>query len=113
MQSLYGTKSIANLDGLECNMCKSSENVEMHHVRHLKDLNPKLDMLDKLMLSRKRKQIPLCRVCHVDKHTKAKRVLRGSFSKPQVRQYHHRSLKRKNKYLIVYKSRDLQLVPYL
>lgn len=98
VQTLYGTKSIANLDGLECNICKSNENVEMHHVRHLKDLNPKLYKIDKLMASRKRKQIPLCRICHVNKHTIAKREPVG-FLKHQTRQYHHRSLKRKGRTL--------------
>lgn len=108
IQTLYGSKSIANLDGLECSVCESNVNVEMHHVRHLKDLNPKLDMIDKLMASRKRKQIPLCRICHVDKHTRANRVIGGSL-KHQIREYHHRSLKRKGKYLELYKSKDLIL----
>lgn len=80
VQTLYGSKSIANLDDLVCVKCESSVNVEMHHIRQLKDLNPNLDMIDKLMASRKRKQIPLCRACHVDKHTKVKvnRMVGGS-----------------------------------
>ena len=80
VQTLYGSKSIANLDDLVCVKCESSVNVEMHHIRQLKDLNPNLDMIDKLMASRKRKQIPLCRACHVDKHAKVKvnRMVGGS-----------------------------------
>ena len=111
INTLYGSKSIAILDGLECNICNSSENVEMHHVRYLKDLNPKLDKIDELMASRKRKQIPLCRVCHVDKHAKAKRVL-GGFQKHQIREYHYKSLKRKGKNIVLYKNKDLRLIPY-
>jgi hypothetical protein len=87
VKTLYGNKSLATLDGLECSVCQSNLNVEMHHVRHLKDLNPKLDMIDKLMASRKRKQIPLCKICHVDKHTRAKKML-GGFQKQQIREYH-------------------------
>lgn len=66
--SLYGSLSIASLDNLVCAICKSNYRVEMHHVRHLKDLNPKLDKVDKLMAARQRKQIPLCRNCHMKKH---------------------------------------------
>src|SRR5216683_7011733 len=55
-----------------CEVCGSKENVEMHHVRHLKDLNKKgkREMLlwMKIMISRKRKSIPLCRRCHDDIH---------------------------------------------
>lgn len=40
----------------------------MHHIRTLKDLNPKMNSIDKLMIKIKRKQIPLCRECHMVKH---------------------------------------------
>lgn len=66
--TLYGNISLASLDNLVCAVCESDYRVEMHHVRLLKDLNPKLDVVDKLMASRKRKQIPLCRLCHMTKH---------------------------------------------
>src|SRR6266446_4091847 len=53
-------------------LCGSKENVEMHHVRHLKDLNKKgkreMPLWMKIMISRKRKSIPLCRRCHDDIH---------------------------------------------
>jgi group II intron reverse transcriptase/maturase len=55
-----------------CEVCGSKENVEMHHVRHLKDLNKKgkreMPLWMKIMISRKRKSIPLCRTCHMDIH---------------------------------------------
>jgi hypothetical protein len=68
ISSLYGSLSLASLDNLECVICGSKHRVEMHHVRHLKDLNPKLNQLDKLMASRQRKQIPVCRSCHMLHH---------------------------------------------
>lgn len=80
-------------------MCGSEYRVEMHHVRFLKDLNPNLkNALDKLMASRKRKQIPLCRECHMEKHRK---LNKGPFVE-QRRNYHYQSLKRKGKQLVLY-----------
>ncbi len=44
----------------------------MHHVRHLRDLNKKgkreMPPWMQVMISRKRKSIPLCRRCHDDVH---------------------------------------------
>jgi hypothetical protein len=40
----------------------------MHHIRAMKDLKPNKSWVDKLMMKAKRKQIPLCRVCHMKKH---------------------------------------------
>jgi group II intron reverse transcriptase/maturase len=70
IKALYGSISISSLDNLECSICDSEYRVEMHHVRYMKDLNPKLSSLDKLMVRRRRKQIPLCRKCHLDYHIK-------------------------------------------
>lgn len=60
--------SKANLDNLVCAKCESNYRVEMHHIRMLKDLNPKLNMIDATMAKRRRKQIPLCRQCHMEYH---------------------------------------------
>jgi len=62
------TKSIARLDNLTCAICQSDFKVEMHHVRAMKDLNPKISGVDRLMIERRRKQIPLCRPCHMKHH---------------------------------------------
>ena len=63
---IYGTGiSKASLDKLVCTICESEYRVEMHHVRMMKDLNPKARTLDKIMAKKNRKQIPLCRSCHV------------------------------------------------
>lgn len=44
----------------------------MHHVRKLKivevDLNPKVKALDKIIIARRRKQIPVCRECYMKIH---------------------------------------------
>src|SRR6516164_6913891 len=52
--------------------CGGKENIEMHHVRHLRDLNKKgkreMPPWMQVMISRKRKSIPLCRRCHDDVH---------------------------------------------
>jgi hypothetical protein len=60
--------STAGLGNISCYKCGSNERVEMHHVRLLSDLNPKMSAIDKLMAKRRRKQIPLCRLCHLDHH---------------------------------------------
>lgn len=68
IKALYGSVSLSTLDDLVCSVCESEYRVEMHHIRHMKDLNPKLNSLDKLMARRHRKQIPLCRECHMAHH---------------------------------------------
>jgi group II intron reverse transcriptase/maturase len=55
-----------------CEVCGSKERIEMHHVRKLADLNKKgkreKPLWMKVMISRKRKSIPLCQRCHDDIH---------------------------------------------
>lgn len=73
IKSLYTQSlSAASLNGLVCSSCGSDYRVEMHHVRMLKDLNPKLSKIDQLMAKRHRKQIPLCRACHMAHHGSSK-----------------------------------------
>lgn len=62
--------SKASLEGLSCAICESDYRVEMHHVRMMKDLNPKANKVDKIMALKNRKQIPLCRECHMEYHRK-------------------------------------------
>jgi group II intron reverse transcriptase/maturase len=69
ISSLFASsKSISNLDNLVCKRCGSDYRVEMHHVRALKDLNPHISEVDKIMAKNRRKQIALCRLCHMKKH---------------------------------------------
>jgi hypothetical protein len=68
--SLYQEKSTATLDNLKCSICNSTYRIELHHVRAMKDLNPKVSYLDRQMVRVNRKRIPLCRPCHMMKHNK-------------------------------------------
>ena len=56
-----------------CEVCGSKEHIEMHHIRKLADLNKEgrreKPLWMKIMISRKRKSIPLCRRCHDDIHS--------------------------------------------
>lgn len=65
---LYQEKSTATLDNLKCSVCESTYRVEMHHIRAMKDLNPKISYLDRQMVRNNRKRIALCRQCHMMKH---------------------------------------------
>lgn len=67
--SLYAMKSLSGLYNLPCAICGSEYKVEMHHIRMMKDLNPKrgASKVDKIMAKANRKQVPLCRVCHMNK----------------------------------------------
>lgn len=58
-----------------CTICGTFDDVEMHHVRGIKDLskNPK-DYMKAIMSRMNRKQIPVCRPCHV-------RIHQGTISK--------------------------------
>lgn len=70
----YQAKGIskASLEGLTCTICGSDYRVEMHHVRMMKDLNPKAREIDRIMARINRKQIPLCRECHMEHHKNLK-----------------------------------------
>jgi len=69
ISALYSSGlSAASLENLNCNSCGSTYRVEMHHVRMLKDLNPKISQIDRIMVKKRRKQIPLCRKCHLEHH---------------------------------------------
>jgi hypothetical protein len=78
----YGTKTIADpLDkknwkististlGQPCANCGAAENIEMHHIRHIKTINVKLSQFDQMVARVNRKQIPLCSNCHDRVHS--------------------------------------------
>ena len=71
---VYGgrTELIKRLLANECELCGSTKNIEVHHIRKLADLNVK-GRKDKpawvqLMATRKRKTLVLCHKCHVQIH---------------------------------------------
>lgn len=68
--SLYATSiSLASVLASKCMVCKSEYRVEMHHIRKLKDISHKKGELDYLMSKARRKQVPLCRECHMKYHS--------------------------------------------
>lgn len=64
---ITGTSLIDRLKATICENCGATENLEMHHIRKLKDLDGK-KFLDKMMIARQRKTIALCRSCHLKVH---------------------------------------------
>lgn len=50
--------------GQGCANCGSRENIEMHHIKHIRTINVKLSKFDQMAARINRKQIPLCRPCH-------------------------------------------------
>ena len=63
---------IKRLEADECEMCGSTEDVQVHHIRALRDLNVKGQQEKskwvQVMAARKRKTLVVCRTCHVDIH---------------------------------------------
>ena len=59
---------IKRLQARVCENCGATDNLEMHHVRKLKDLKGKSDWEIK-MISRKRKTLAVCSVCHHKIHS--------------------------------------------
>lgn len=70
---LYSIRTIDRFDA-PCAICGSKENVEMHHRRPLKGTDNTLKGIKKNL---SRKQIPLCRVCHIKVH-------RGEYDGPGI-----------------------------
>lgn len=52
-----------------CANCGSMENIEMHHIKHIKTINIKLSEFDKKVAAINRKQVPLCKPCHRTVHS--------------------------------------------
>lgn len=50
-----------------CKVCGSKENIEIHHIRHLRK-NKSKDYLTQIMININRKQVPLCQSCHIKVH---------------------------------------------
>jgi len=59
---------ITRLQARQCELCGAIDDLEIHHVKKLKDLKGKEDWKIK-MISRKRKTLALCSKCHHKTHT--------------------------------------------
>lgn len=64
----WGVRSLAAF-GSNCSSCGSPENIQMHHIRHIKTINIRFKGIDKEMVAMNRKQIPLCIDCHLKVHS--------------------------------------------
>jgi hypothetical protein len=66
------TEIVQRLLADTCELCGSHENVEVHHIRALKDLDqfgrPEKPLWMKTMAARHRKTLVVCRSCHKDIH---------------------------------------------
>jgi group II intron reverse transcriptase/maturase len=83
VNSIFRKASLTiRLENLSCAKCGSTFLVEMHHIRHLKDLNKKLDPISRAMVARRRKQIPLCKRCHSSQHVNIRRLACSSKETP-------------------------------
>lgn len=51
-----------------CGICGSTNRIEMHHVKHLRNMKKTLTPMEKSMVSLNRKQIPVCKNCHMEIH---------------------------------------------
>lgn len=51
-----------------CVVCGCKTNIEMHHIRKLKDVLRKKDWLSQTMAKYSRKQVPACKSCHQKIH---------------------------------------------
>lgn len=54
--------------GAPCAVCGSYEDIQMHHVRALKDIAKSTNAIHKYMIAIERKQIPVCREHHLKLH---------------------------------------------
>ncbi len=61
--------SLATVLASKCKICGSTYRVEMHHIRELKDIRFKKNTVDYIMSKARRKQILLCRECHMKYHS--------------------------------------------
>jgi len=64
------THRTRKLFGQACTVCKSTKEIQAHHVRKLRDSTKKIkmDYLTSMMSRMNRKQIPLCKTCHLNYH---------------------------------------------
>lgn len=62
-RGMQSTSLMARLKACKCEYCGATDNLQMIHVRKLKDLNGKQEW-EKLMIARKRKTLAVCENCY-------------------------------------------------
>ncbi len=60
---------VRKLEANVCEYCGSTENVEVHHIRAMKDIKDKTDLWAVMMKARNRKTMVLCKKCHSALHS--------------------------------------------
>ncbi|AKO77651.1 hypothetical protein EN12_23750 [Vibrio cholerae] len=65
----YFNKRSRSKLGAHCVICRETEGVVMHHVRHVRKMGEKVKGFNRLMAVLNRKQIPVCSECHHSIHT--------------------------------------------
>ena len=68
MFKLSYTELGRRLDAKICEVCGSAEDVEVHHIRALKDIKNSKSLYDQMMIARQRKTLILCSACHHKLH---------------------------------------------
>lgn len=63
----YTTSLISRLIAEKCELCGAAENLKMHHVKRVKDLEGK-ELWEKVMIARLRKTLAVCHQCHTKIH---------------------------------------------
>lgn len=64
---LWKIRTITSL-GEKCSSCESTQDLEMHHLKHIRTINVKLSPFDRDLAKINRKQILLCKECHTKVH---------------------------------------------
>ena len=67
LEAWINSRSKSSLD-FPCRICHKTENVVMHHVKHIRKIGKKIKGFTKAMASINRKQIPVCPECHLKIH---------------------------------------------
>lgn len=67
-QQRMRTSLIDRLKARNCEMCGETNELEMHHIRKLKDIAKGKEQWKVLMIARKRKTMAVCRECHKKIH---------------------------------------------
>lgn len=63
----FRTSLIDRLGAKQCELCGKTDDLEMHHIRKLKELKGK-ERWEKLMVARQRKTLATCHECHMKIH---------------------------------------------
>lgn len=74
IESVWNAKFTKSNLTAPCVICGDTANVEMHHVRQIRDMknpNSKLDFFTRQMAAINRKQVPLCKDHHIRLHSNA------------------------------------------